>query len=252
MKACVSLASWPGLSAGAAMALARSAADPLFGSLSLDRVQLVPQSMGVLTCEVAQALRAGYPDTQFRLHANVRVLPQHRPADLAGFDEHRDWFVQAAAVSRLLRAPAYTAHAGRRRQSSLTAVFDNLHRVADLFGCTVGVEGLYPSPREDWLLSTWLEYRALLEAGVPFALDLSHLHILATRSRTVETNLVRELLASEHCIEVHVSHNDGLSDLHRVCPASPPWWFDHLLASKTRAVVFSEGCLRRSTSKEFS
>lgn len=253
MRSFASLAAWPGASPAVAMLAIEHHApsDPLFGRLSLDEVQLVPQMAGILTCESAVELVQAYPGSRFRLHANVRVLPEHRRADLSNFAEERRWFAQAARVSRVLGARAYTAHAGRRANASLQEAFDNCRRAADLFGCPVGIEGLYPSRAEDWLLSTWAEYRQLLTAGVAYALDLSHLHILATQSGQLDLGLVRELLASCYCMEIHVSHNDGRADSHRPCPASPPWWFDPLQRALrypehgNGAVVFSEGNLRQ-------
>lgn len=252
MRAFASLAAWPGVSpAVALLAIEHHApSDPLFGRLGLDEVQLVPQMAGTLTCEGAADLVRTHPGTRFRLHANVRVLPEYRLADLSNFALERRWFDQAARVSKVLGARAYTAHAGRRVNASLQEAFDNCRRAADLFRCPVGIEGLYPSRSEDWLLSTWAEYRQLLTVGVPYALDLSHLQILATQSGQLDLGLVSELLASCYCMEIHVSHNDGRADSHHPCPASPPWWFDLLQRAlrypehSNGAVVFSEGNLR--------
>lgn len=245
MKAHVSLACWPGLRHRAAAELLREPIDePLFGRLSVDHVQLVPQSLGCLTEALADALRADLPGTRLRLHANVHVLPQRRFADLSGFELHADWFAQAARISRRLDAPAYTAHAGRRAEAGLQAMLEHARRCADLFGCAVGVEGHYPTARDTWLVSSWPEYRALFESGVPYALDLSHLHILATHTGRTETALVAEMLACERCIEVHVSANDGRGDWHQVC-TEPSWWHAVLSQVHSGAVVFSEGNHRR-------
>jgi hypothetical protein len=54
----------------------------------------------------------------------------------------------------------------------------------------------------------------LLESGAHYALDLSHLHIVATASGYVEWGLLQELLASPKCLEVHLSGNDGSADQH--------------------------------------
>ena len=246
MRAHVSLASWPGARVAQAMrSAALGASDPLFGQLSTAEVQLVPQSLGQITLEEAAQLRLDWPGTRFRLHANVRVLAQHRYADLSNLNLHMDWFEQAARVSKCLGAAAYTAHAGRRSNATLTEVLDNARRAAELFGCAVGVEGLYPSIREPWLVSSWHEYQLLFESGVPYALDLSHLHILASQTRVCETELVKEMLASPQCLEVHVSHNDGVTDSHRPCCEIAPWWFMHLRDIHPAAVVFSEGLQRR-------
>lgn len=246
MKAHVSLASWPGTRVAQAMrSAALGASDPLFGQLSTAEVQLVPQSLGQLTLDEAAQLRLDWPGTRFRLHANVRVLTQHRYADLSNMDLQLDWFKQAARVSKCLGAAAYTAHAGRSANATLAEVLDNARRAAELFGCLVGVEGMYPSVQERWLVSSWREYQTLFESGVPYALDLSHLHILASRSRVCEEQLVKEMLASPQCLEVHVSHNDGLTDCHQPCCEPAPWWFIYLRDINPAAVVFSEGLQRR-------
>lgn len=242
----VSLAAFPGMRHEWAASAAVSAAqrgmlvEPLFGPLQMHHLQLVPQSTGQLTMEVAQSLVTRHPGSRFRLHANVRVLEQHRTADLSNLPQHLDWFSQAARVSRALGATAYSAHAGRRSNATLASMLDNARKAADLFGCPVAVEGLHPTPDDSFLVSTWAEYQVLLESGVPFALDLSHLNILARQSGRQEHALVQELLASEHCIEVHVSDNDGRGDLHRVC-TRPPWWMPILASVNPHAVIFSEG-----------
>ena len=244
----VSLACWPGLRhEQAAQRLADDVCEPLFGALFTDHVQLVPQSFGVLTEPVVDALAPAFPRTQFRLHANVRVLPAHQRADLSGYHQHGPWFRQAARISQRLAAPAYTAHAGPRREATLAEMLDHARRCADLFGCPVGVEGQYPAPGDPWLVSTWPEYRQLFESGLPYAIDLSHLHILVRHSSIRDDALVSDMLACERCIEVHVSDNDGRGDWHQVCQ-EPPWWWPLLQHINPHAVVFSEGNHRRKAS----
>ncbi|MDZ7855756.1 hypothetical protein [Sphaerotilus sp.] len=244
----VSLACWPGLRhEQAAQHLSEEISEPMFGPLSTAHVQLVPQSFGIMTEDLADQLMSAFPQVRFRLHANVRVLPEHRVADLSGFQVQADWFRQAARISRRLSAPAYTAHAGLRSESTLPAMLDNARRCADLFGCPVGVEGLYPARGDAWLVSSWAEYRQLFESGVPYALDLSHLNILATASGVRDDALVREMLACERCIEVHVSANNGRGDWHQVCDQAP-WWHPLLDSLHPHAVVFSEGNHRRKRS----
>lgn len=241
MKVNASLACWPGLRIEQAVQrLNALIIEPLHGVLSIDHVQLVPQSFGVLTEELVDDLLSAFPLTQFRLHANVRVFRQHRLADLSTFNYDQDWFARAAKLSQRLNAPAYTAHAGRRVNATFEQMLDNARRCADLFGCPVGIEGLYPATGNPWLVSTWAEYQALLESGVPYALDLSHLNILATHTGVQNLSLVAEMLANEACIEVHLSDNDGGSDQHRIC-RTPPWWSSCLNHIQTKAVVFSEG-----------
>lgn len=241
----LSLACWPGFRhEEAARQMASAATEPMFGRLSTAHVQLVPQSYGVLTEDLADRLWAAFADTQFRLHANVRVLRQHRLANLSGYDTHGDWFRQAARISQRLAAPAYTAHPGLRAEASMARVIDNARRCADLFGCPVGIEGQYPSNGAPLLVSSWQEYRQVFESGVSYAIDLSHLNILATRSGIRDDALLRDMLVSEQCIEVHVSDNDGRGDWHQVCE-HPLWWAPLLAHLHPKAVVFSEGNHRR-------
>ena len=76
-------------------------------------------------------------------------------------------------------------------------MIDAAHRLAEWFDAPVAVEGHYPERNaHPWLISTWEEYAGLRDSGVPYALDLSHLHILATRTGCHETTLVAEMLAS--------------------------------------------------------
>lgn len=245
---CASLACWPGLGHLEAATLAMAGAfEPLFGALSVEHVQIVPQSAGIFDESFAEVLRQSWPGTAFRLHANVRVLDHRCVADLSGFDVHHDWFRQAARVHRALGARVYSAHSGLRAQASMRDLLDRARRCADLFDCPVAIEGQYPLPdgeADRLLVSSWAEYRALLESGVPFAVDLSHLNILAHRSGTVEMTLARELVRSEQCLEVHLSHNDGSGDWHQVCDCAP-WWWELLGHIQPDAVIFSEGNHRR-------
>jgi len=245
-----SLAAWPGIHHEQATSLAFSLADtgalaePLFGRLSLDHVQLVPQSFGRLTERVAAELREAYPASRFRLHANVRVLKHHRFADLSGYWRHYDWFEQAARVSRQLCAPAYSAHSGMRSEASFAEMIDNARRCEELFEAPVAIEGQYPTRDDRFLVSSWNEYQLLLESGANYAIDLSHLNILAHQSGRREKALIAEMLSCDRCLEVHVSDNDGRGDQHRLCH-EPPWWFDLLKHVHTDAVVFTEGNQRQ-------
>lgn len=221
--------------------------EPAHGALQLHEVQLVPQSQGVLDERTCEELRARYPQTRFRLHANVRVLDRHRFADLAGMRKHLDWFTRASEVHRALGATEYSAHAGARCDATMDELFDHAKRASDLFGCPVAIEGHYPTMdgRNRWLVSSWREYEELWRSGLPFALDLSHLNIVATAEGWVHLDLVVAMLLSPSCREVHLSANDGSGDQHRACE-SACWWTDvlreHLQATTT---VFSEGRLER-------
>ncbi len=247
-KVGISLACWPGLThLAAAQAAMQGVREPLLGHLHAEHVQLVPQSTDVLDECLAEVLVRTWPQAKFRLHANVRVLQPRRLVDLCCFDRDRDWFDAAARIHHALGCSVYTAHAGLRGETSLRRLFDNARRCADLFDCPVAIEGHYPTGGEGadrFLVSTWTEYQALLESRVPYALDLSHINILAHRSGRREEALVADLLANPSCLEVHISDNDGTGDTHAVL-CREPWWWPLLQHIHPGATVFSEGNHRR-------
>ena len=247
----ISLAAWPGLRHVSAVNKAYEASasgslvEPLLGEIYTEHIQLVPQNMGWLDTSLVEYLKDAFPKTQFRLHANVSVMPKSVFADLSGLHLYPEWFKTAASISKQLNAPAYSAHSGSREQCSMSEMLDNARNLADLFGCPVAVEGQYPVRGDTFLVSTWSEYRELFESGVPYALDLSHLNILANRSGVYEVSLVQEMLSCERCIEVHVSDNDGTGDQHQVCNELT-WWYSLLPYTHADAVIFSEGNHRRA------
>lgn len=223
-----------------AHALAHPPSEPLLGRLSTAHLQLCPQNRGQVDAHLAALLRKNHPDVSFRLHANVQVTDTPRIVDLCDWPHEKAWFAQIANVSAALQAPAYIAHAGKRERASVVDVLNHVREVEQLFGIPVGIEGHYSTPRNTWLIHSWEEYRQLLDSGVHYALDLSHLNILAVRSRRIEWSLVQEMLASENCLEVHVSGNDGSADQHLPLE-TPPWWFPLLADIHAHAVIFSEG-----------
>lgn len=218
--------------------------EPLFGRLSSAQVQLCPQSRGILSEERAASLRSAYPDTKMRLHANVRVAsgqPRYRTCDV--HEGSKAYFAELGRISRALGASIYTLHAGRRRDGSLVSLHTELAVLEDWMGVAVGVEAM--CEKRD-LLSSWKELRWLLDNGVKYALDLSHVQIIAKREGKEEHGLLKDLLESPGCIEIHVSDNDGRRDRHQLLNTQPWWWQDLLdAAAQITAVVFSEGNQRR-------
>lgn len=231
--------------------------EPLWGALRSDHVQLVPQSRGALDEGLVHGIMAQYPRTHFRLHANARVQFTHRIIDLADLHVHpqaNDWFRDAARVSRWLKAPAYSAHSGLRSRANLAQTLDNARELADWFGCPVAIEGQYPTREGDLLVNSWEEYQAVFESDVPYALDLSHLNILAKHTGRKEMGLIAEMLSCDRCIEVHVSTNDGSHDQHRLCDRAAdrpgaPWWLPLMDHIHPQAVVFSEGNHRQQAAQ---
>ncbi|MFZ5722659.1 MAG: hypothetical protein ACOY33_03260 [Pseudomonadota bacterium] len=220
--------------------LAYPPTEPLLGMLSTERVQICPQNHGMFDVEVARDVKRLLPQIEWRLHANVRVDPVYRWADIVDWPQQKNYFAALARVSQVLAAPAYSAHAGRRDRATVDAVLNNARELENLFGVPVAIEGHYPTPGDIWLFSTWAEYQRLLESSAHYALDLSHLHILASRTGVTELGLVREMLACERCIEVHLSSNDGRADQHRPL-LEKPWWFSLLAGVHPDATIFSEG-----------
>lgn len=237
----LSLAAYPRRRFTEAMNIADvfSASEPFIGKLKLDHVQLCPQNFGVLDHDTIDRLQQTYPATAFRLHANVRVLQDKCMSDLSSAHLFPTYWAQLAIVSRALQAPGYSAHAGLRSESTFHDIVDRAHRLADDFDCPVAIEGHYPTRGDVFLVSSWAEYRELFDSGVPYALDLSHLNIVACQTGVVERALTQEMLACERCIEVHLSGNDGLRDQHKPL-SSAPWWWDLLSYINSKATVFSE------------
>jgi hypothetical protein len=222
--------------------------DPVLGKISHEHIQLCPQHPGKITQAIVESLMASYPQTNFRIHATPRVEGKHSHAiaEAVNAHEYPEQMKATANLSKTAGANGYTLHAGRREYGSLEQAFENTKRLADLFQCRVGIEGLYPSvgPYNRWLLATWEEHEMLLESGVDFAIDLSHLNIVAKRQKTQRLDLVKDLLSSPHCIECHLSDNDARADIHQpLKAASPPWWLPMLAHVHPETVIFYEGIL---------
>lgn len=241
---------YPGVSHRAAMAfIAGGLEDPLLGRIGRQHVQLCPQHSGRITDETVDYLLATYPDTAFRLHATPRIEgpARHTILDAANIFEHPKQLRRMAEISRRLGAPAYSLHAGKLAHGTLADALENTRRLSDLFGCRVGIEGLYPAPgrKPVWILGTWKEHEQMLDSGVDFALDLSHLNIIARRERNERHDLVTDLMSSPHCIEIHLSDNDGRGDRHQpLGQQSAPWWIPFLPKAHPDCVVFYEGILK--------
>lgn len=237
----VSLAAYPGVEPERALRMAIAGAeDPVFGVLSCNEVQICPQNSGRLTPESAADLRQRWPDKRFRLHANARVADWTVAGDLAHFNALPAYVEALGAVHAALGARAYTVHPGPRACAPWSQVVDTALRLEDQWGLPVGVEGMYPTPSDRFHASHWDEYARFLETpALHFAIDLSHVHILATQCGQRQITLLSELLACERCIEVHVAGNDGLRDSHGTS-LQPCWWYPVMDRIHPGAVIFSE------------
>lgn len=243
------LAMFPGRRFATAMAAVLKGVEEDFGPVGTDQVQLCPQNAGTITDAVIDELQAMAPHTRYRLHANVRLPRGSRKgaeASAALDPDRQDYFECLAATSSALAAPAYSLHAGLRANGDLNHLRECMAHLQSLFDCPVAVEGHYPTRDNKWLVSSWQEYRWLLESGLDYALDLSHLNVVAWGERRVEWSLTAELMASEHCIEIHTSGNDGRGDHHLpLTGIGEPWWSELLADYQGQAVIFTEGVQTR-------
>ena len=220
--------------------------EPIFGKLSSEHVQLCPQHSNYITEELIIHLMNTYPDIQFRLHADVRLKNKKgKTIDLINFNEENRWyFKELANLSKLMKAPLYSLHAGIRGNSNLDELFEKQQELQELFHCPVAVEGHYPFKNNHYLISNWAEYEQLYLSKLPYALDLSHLNIVAHRVGW-DYDLTQEMLSSKQCKEIHLSFNNGILDSHNLSLEEnlSLWgkWKTILEKRNKEAVVFSEG-----------
>lgn len=210
--------------------------------ISSAKLQICPQNRRGVTQLLCDQLLELYPDTEFRLHANVNVLGSPKVVDATDWGGHDEWWYALRRATNALNAKAYTLHAGRRSNSTLSQIFDNARAIQADLGIPVGIEGMYPDANNTWLINTWGEYEAMMYSGVNYAIDLSHLNIVARRESSYPLILLQELLSSPQCIEVHVSDNAGDADTHRHIETKP-WWWDSLVHVNPKADIFTEGYL---------
>lgn len=239
---CGTTACWAGLRYQEAVArLLEGTAEAALGVLQSREIQLCPQNFGVLDERELDELQALAPSARFRMHASVRVFSRHATFDASssGADSEQ-YFARVAELSRHLGAPAYTLHAGERSRATRETIRSNVLRLQDRFGIPVGVEALYPAPGDRWLLSSWADYEWLLASELHYAIDLSHLAIVARHERRAALELASALVSNARVLEVHVSDNDGRADRHTTL-ARQPWWWPVLEDVHPDAVIFSEG-----------
>ncbi|MCR1345315.1 hypothetical protein NRY68_05775 [Acidithiobacillus ferrooxidans] len=213
--------------------------DPAFGLIGHEKAQVCPQNYGAgtITIEMLERLQLSFPDTRFRLHANVRILNHGCQYDLGTTRRFPEFTEALVTLLRFLQEP-YSIHAANNG-TPLKRQYAEAGKLSDMAGVPVAIEGLYPSRRAN-TLSTWKDYESLLSADVLYALDLSHLNIVHKVEGPAPQGLVDALVANPRCIEVHLSGNDGVSDRHLPCMGDE-WWIPHLAHIHSDAVVFYEG-----------
>ena len=134
-------------------------------------------------------------------------------------------------------------HSGYADEMSLQKMFENVRQWNRHYDIIIAVEGLYPERRQA-LISTWAEYEAILHANIPGAIDLSHLHIVATTERKRPLQIVRDLLRSQHCRE-YLSQQWSVDAHQPWSESNSEWWWEVVDARHDECVVFCERIFRR-------
>lgn len=63
-----------------------------FGSVQMKHVQLCPQASDFIDERCIESLQQKYPDTKFRLHANVRIDSSLRIFDASRYSKKNKWY----------------------------------------------------------------------------------------------------------------------------------------------------------------
>jgi hypothetical protein len=240
-------ASWSSLTYQEAVAnLIKGTTEPILGMIDTSHIQLCPQHSNYLSEELLVQIMEQYPTTKFRLHSDVRLKNKRGVTiDCIDYNEDTLWYFKTLSYfSNILKSPLYSLHAGARKDYTIHSLFDKCHAMQDLFQCPVALEGHYPFKNQYWLIDCWKEYDLLLKSGLPYALDLSHLNIVAKKEGW-NWDLTKEMLASKQCAEVHISFNEGHLDNHNIAYELylPLWeqWKTLLQNVNPEATIFSEG-----------
>lgn len=232
----IALGSFPRKKVLEAMELATSiSSEPILGEIGIGHVQLCPQNLGRVDEVLLSKLEELYPETEFRFHANVHLLEKMKFVNL--MDEDPEYWIRLKKLNTFIGSPPYSAHPGQRSQGAMKELFGRVLKLQDLIGAPVAIEGMYPSP-QSYLVSSSKEYEALLNSGCYFAIDFSHLNIRRTQSR-ISDSLIKEMISSDRCLEIHVSGNDGSSDQHTFLKDNP-WWMELLHKKNEKSIIFSE------------
>lgn len=220
----------------------------------LDIIQICPQNCCIVTKEFITKIKEKKPDSEIRLHANVTLFNINEskrmfkiPTTFADASMlHRGFFApywsKLADILSFNGSP-YTIHAGKRKNCSLDKMIDNIKIFEQRSSVHVGVEGMYPTQTSlksnelGYLMDNLSEYRKVMESGIKYAIDLSHLNIIKHQDKYFDIYLVKDLLDHDNCIEIHISDNNGNSDSHHIIKEEL-WW--HLLLDKVNAPIISE------------
>lgn len=208
---------------------------------NFEHMQLCPQQLGQLDDLTVERLQEKFPDTQFRLHANVTVLKERYIFDASSdFEstENQHYISNIQKINSKLKSSVYSYHAGYRT-SSLQQMKTNCEKLTQVLDTLVAVEGLYPDKDNKWLVNNIDEYEWMAH-HLPFALDLSHLQIVYHQTKKeVDLKWVTDMLTHPNCKEIHIAGNDGVHDNHKKMTGNE-WWIGLLDNPDIKADIFTE------------
>ena len=218
--------------------------------LHMDWVQLCPQSFGCVNDGLLVSLKEKYPNTKFQLHSNVRIIHGKEPVHGSSSGKWVDVYLQELIrLTKITGCGIYSIHSGYEDEMSLQDMFSNVRKMNSDCDITIAIEGLYPERNREALVRNWDQYQQLLDADIPYAIDLSHLNIVA-KAEGHRFYLVQKLLASYNCKEVHLSSNHGRLDSHLpFTKEKHEWWWPLLEYCQAETRIFSEENLRIQQSK---
>lgn len=231
---------------------------PVDGSVFLDtrKCQITPQNFCLWTPEKIIEFTDEYPDTEFRLHASIRVdgmsdCDDVKPwYDLSRYAQSprkgRYYFEKLAELNQAIGSPCYTLHTGfRPKRDDMRSLARAYSQIESIMKCEIGIETLYPvggSSSRYWI-SSWAEHEDLLKSGLNFVVDVSHLNIIFEHEGRND-ELVDRLFESKNLVEIHLSANDGLRDSHKsLSELNDEWWMPYVTEYSGAADIFSEGAM---------
>ncbi|BAU16110.1 hypothetical protein LEP3755_66770 (plasmid) [Leptolyngbya sp. NIES-3755] len=192
---------------------------------------------------------------QYRAHHTI-VWAEHRPFNLAhNFDV--DYFERLIDWMSEMRITAYSVHAGRAAiDQHRSAVYDrflqhlsDLNRLCSQRGIRLAVETMYPdrlNPTQQYFLQNSIEVKQLLQdlPMIDLVIDLAHLHLWQTE--TIAQKLQLFELAADRLLEIHVSDNDGLRDLHTSITEAT-WWIPYIAQFPAEVPIVLESRMNHQT-----
>lgn len=207
-------------------------------------IQICPQHIGFLTKRQFEKIQETYSTTKFRLHANVRLQSELIFFDASNtINDKKEYVQKLKLMIEMTKNDIYTYHAPQRKKISWKKIKKNVLDLQDYLNVCVGVEGLYPVEKFKDIWSNSIEaYEKLMNSGLFFVVDLSHLNILYYKENKNDLikELTKELLNHKNCIEVHISGNNGIYDQHHIIQDKNIWWLDILKNSKYQKTIFCE------------